>query len=761
MDCRAGLFWTAIVILGLQAGSRDISEDRAASAGLQQVRQHWPRIRSKQEASMTRLALAVTCLLGSAGGVLAQVRAGGEFQVNTSTTASLPPSVTSSRAGESLVTWSGFDGTAVQILAQRYDARGTRLGAEFTVNTYTLGGTYDPAAASLPGGGFIVVWSGPDEQSIGVFARRFDQDGTARGPEFRVNTYTTHFQHQPAVAASETGSFLVVWSSAIQDDGNGVFGQLYGADGEPVGGEFRVNTYTTGRQFQPAVAAQDSGAFVVVWEGYNGPPGGGIFAQRVDPSGSLLGGEIQVGSPRGYPAVATAGAGGFVVAWSGTDGSGVGVQARLFDAGGSPVGAEFLVNTETASVQSHPSVASAAAGDFVVAWHSLGQDGGGVSPYGVFAQRFSTSGERRGGEFQVNTATYSSQREPAVAADPAGNFTIVWASLFQVGNNFGVFGQRFGGLHPVGMGVDSAGGGQSDGNGLLEAGETVTVRPSWRNVNGAAQTFGAAASNLEGPAGASYTLTDTVGDYGTVANGAVAPCSDCYGVSVSAPPSRPAPHWDASFLESILPDAQGQRQIWKLHIGDSFTDVPRTSPFYRFIETLLHNGVTAGCAEGQFCPASFATRAQMAVFALAGNEGASYTPPPCSTGNETFDDVPATSGFCRWIEELSRRGIVAGCSVSPPLYCPSQPVTREQMAVFALATEEPRFTPPACVDGAELFGDVDDANPFCPWIEELARRGVVSGCVASPPLYCPGSPVGRGEMSVFICDTFGLTLYGP
>jgi hypothetical protein len=82
------------------------------------------------------------------------------------------------------------------------------------------------------------------------------------------------------------------------------------------------------------------------------------------------------------------------------------------------------------------------------------------------------------------------------------------------------------------------------------------------------------------------------------------------------------------------------------------------------------------------------------------------------------------------------------------------------MAVFVLATREaPGYAPPACVAGSEAFADVPASSPFCRWIEELARRGVVAGCGNGN--YCPAVPVTRGEMSVFITATFGLPIYGP
>ena len=69
----------------------------------------------------------------------------------------------------------------------------------------------------------------------------------------------------------------------------------------------------------------------------------------------------------------------------------------------------------------------------------------------------------------------------------------------------------------------------------------------------------------------------------------------------------------------------------------------------------------------------------MAVFLLATLEGSGYVPPP-ATG--MFSDVPPTSGYARWIEELYRRGITGGCATDPLRYCPTDRVTRGAMAPF-------------------------------------------------------------------------------
>jgi uncharacterized repeat protein (TIGR01451 family) len=297
---------------------------------------------------------------------------------------------------------------------------------------------------------------------------------------------------------------------------------------------------------------------------------------------------------------------------------------------------------------------------------------------------------------------------------------------------------------PMSLAVDAA------GNRVFEPGETVVMAPTWQNTGSSAFALSGTLSNHTGPAGGTYGIPDATADYGTIAGGGSGTCTDCYVVTASAP-TRPVAHWDSTVLETVN---TGATKTWTLHIGDSFDDVPTGSGFYRFIETIFHNSVTAGCAADTYCPADPTSREQMAVFVLVSKEGAGYQPPAC--GTPMFNDVPASSPFCKFIEELSRRGVVAGCGGGN--YCPTTATTREQMAIFVLRTLDPTLDPPACVGGSERFADVPASSPFCRWIEELARRNVVTGCTATD--YCPAGNVTREQMSVFLSLTFGLTLYG-
>jgi subtilisin-like proprotein convertase family protein len=112
-----------------------------------------------------------------------------------------------------------------------------------------------------------------------------------------------------------------------------------------------------------------------------------------------------------------------------------------------------------------------------------------------------------------------------------------------------------------------------------------------------------------------------------------------------------------------------------------FADVPLSHSLVAWIERLFAEGITGGCGTNPptYCPEQSVTRDQMAVFLLRAKHGSGYQPPP-ATG--IFVDVPLGHPFAAWIEQLFNEGITGGCGTNPARYCPSDTVTRGQMAVF-------------------------------------------------------------------------------
>ncbi len=181
-----------------------------------------------------------------------------------------------------------------------------------------------------------------------------------------------------------------MWDSYLQDGSfYGIYGQMYNIDGNKVGSEFQINTYTGNNQYWPAIASLINGGFVVTWQS------------------------------------------------EGQDGSDYGIYAQIFDEYANRVKSGFLVNTWTNDVQGRrPQVTSLLNGDFVVVWHSNLQDG---SLLGVYGQIFDIIGNKIGIEFQINTFTSGEQSWPHIASLNDGGFVVAWHSLYEDGSRLWCF----------------------------------------------------------------------------------------------------------------------------------------------------------------------------------------------------------------------------------------------------------------------------------------------------------------------------------
>jgi hypothetical protein len=393
-----------------------------------------------------------------------------EFEVNSYTTSSqLSPAVRANADGSFVVVFSSYGSPGGDNLAQsvqarrlerqarRFDASGAPLGAQFQVNTYTTEIQRYPGVAADASGNFVVVWeaydySGTDTSQWSVQAQRYDAAGTAQLGQFQVNSYTSGGQLSPSVDADAAGNFVVVWesegSAGSDSDFYSVQGRRFSAAGAPLGADFQINTYTPFAQLDATVDVEPGGDFIVAWQSFGSfgsdSSSFSIQAQRFDAGGTPLGGQFQVNSYttgyQGRPALGIAPNGEFVVAWqsagsSQTDSSGDSIHLQRFDAVGLPLGSELQVNVYTTGNQRQPRLAVDPAGGFLVTWTSAGSFGTDVDAESVEGQFFGADGGRIGDEFQLNSYTTSAQQRAAVASDGAGNFIVSWQSFGSPGGD--------------------------------------------------------------------------------------------------------------------------------------------------------------------------------------------------------------------------------------------------------------------------------------------------------------------------------------
>lgn len=376
---------------------------------------------------------------------------GGEFLVNSySTDRQNSPSVAIADDGDFVVVWHsgrsyGLANSSYDIKGQRFASDGSAVGGEFQINSYTTAGQSNSAVASLANGDFVVVWqslgsSGTDTDGYSIQGQRFASNGTALGSEFQINSYTTGEQSYPAVAAAASGDFVVVWQSSRGSEDRfsySVQGQRFASDGSFLGGQFLVNSYTSGHQLYPALGTDAEGHFTVVWKSDesadDNTSGTTILGQRFASDGTPLATEFQINlqpTGPGPPDVAVAPDGDFAVVWdspqsTGDDDSLASVQLRRFASDGTPLAAAFQVNTYTTSNQTYAVVAAVPDGEFVVAWQSLGSNGTDTDERSIQGRRFASDGAARGPEFQINTNILGDQRRPAIAF-AHGELVVAW-----------------------------------------------------------------------------------------------------------------------------------------------------------------------------------------------------------------------------------------------------------------------------------------------------------------------------------------------
>jgi hypothetical protein len=362
------------------------------------------------------------------------------------------------------------DGDGWGISAERVDATQSGTFSTFRVNSNGASNQEFPRVAMLKNGGAVFVWQGGVSGSQKIYCRFITSSNTFLNPyDLQVNSFTNHYQANPAVAVLNNGNVVIVWGSFDEAGSNSmqdVYGQILSPAGQKVGGEFLVNQFSNYNQRTPAVTALAGGGFAVAWQseqqvrqaaavGANSTyvtnalsltPSADIYARIFDSSASPITSEFLVdtdSNPCANPQLAATTDGNFMVVWSARDlanfDNDLDVYGRVFNGAGQSVSAAFKINTYLYGDQYAPHLASLGL-EYLVTWTSLMQDG---SREGVFGQFVHANGTFVGSEFRVNTTTAGSQTQPAVASDGANNFLVTWSSFTGTANGFDIFAQRY------------------------------------------------------------------------------------------------------------------------------------------------------------------------------------------------------------------------------------------------------------------------------------------------------------------------------
>ena len=277
---------------------------------------------------------------------------------------------------------------------------GTPLRATTVISSDCL---FDPAIAYNPRTTeYLIACVGRQGQywgsaTVGLYVQRVTTSGVPIGspvpvsvvldqPDSPVSDALPTPRH-PAVAYDATDNvFLVVWEdirngSVHIDPSTGyevfdnidIYGQIVGASGQLIGGNFPVSNALSTQQ-EPSVASDGAGAFVVVWSDWRCGRLGvydDVFGQRVDGTGHLLGSELKQANNRNCqwsPTVAfNAVAQEFLIAWSDNRSGSWNVYGQRLSRDGMFIGASFPVLPDSGR-RLMPQIAASPTGDYVVTW---------------------------------------------------------------------------------------------------------------------------------------------------------------------------------------------------------------------------------------------------------------------------------------------------------------------------------------------------------------------------------------------------------
>eukprot|EP01060_Flectonema_neradi_P008606 TRINITY_DN16140_c0_g1_i1.p1 TRINITY_DN16140_c0_g1~~TRINITY_DN16140_c0_g1_i1.p1 ORF type:complete len:1196 (+),score=240.60 TRINITY_DN16140_c0_g1_i1:73-3660(+) len=372
--------------------------------------------------------------------------------------------------GGFVAVWTSMDPTTgnYDVFSRRFSNDGTPLETtNRKLNIETSKNQLNPRVTKLNNGDYFVAWESwsADDSYLGVVGIQFSGlDNTRLTDEIVLNTNTPWNQYHGSVTPIGRDRIFAAWTDAKLDgDHSGIFGRIIEVAASPTSEEQVVNTGTVSNQGYSTVANLTSGGCVICWDSYGHEAGSannnkGIFCQRYNSFGIQEGSEFQANTHiednQLYPSAVGLPNGGFAVVWN-TEVTGTSlrdVRGRVFSSSGTPLGDDFVINTNTNGYDHmKPSVCSLSDSRFVVTW-----DGSVGQTTTVFAQILSSGGAKVGLEIIIptNLPVFNTKALPNIASFADDNFVISYTD--DDGSSVGIACRIFDGSgQPIGSKIDA------------------------------------------------------------------------------------------------------------------------------------------------------------------------------------------------------------------------------------------------------------------------------------------------------------------
>jgi len=316
------------------------------------------------------------------------------------------------------------DGAAQAREVVRIDVRPPSTPADFSelqiISPKSDGGSDWTSVASMPGGGFVVVWhdgGGKDGDRSGVYARLYDANYQRLVDEFQVNSKTTDFQTKARVASTPDGHFMVVWAGG---DGS-LQAQVFDSAGAKQGAQFTVGPWFVA---EADIQGTSDNKFVVVRTQNN--ENAGILAMY-NSDGTELVNNVALSDVLASEARVIELIDGRLLAswWDARNAEGTEIYGRYFDATGTLLGDAFKLNQTLANNQQAPEIVALESGGFAVVWQSEESSGG---TFDIYARLFDADGNAYSDDILVSDDSTGQQVKPAIESASDDTLVIAWES---------------------------------------------------------------------------------------------------------------------------------------------------------------------------------------------------------------------------------------------------------------------------------------------------------------------------------------------
>ena len=314
---------------------------------------------------------------------------------------------------------------------------GQNIGPDYRITDFPYDQVSLASLRALPGGGFVAVWDGLYQNSWITSAQRFDDAGQKVGDVLFVNILPVGSPPPNTVdlVPLDDGNFLLVSNGSL-DGAITVTGRIITAQGG-LGVPFDLDGTASGT-WQGHVEQASDGSFVASWLTIGANNDTDCMARVFNADGSARGAAFALHNPapgdQRQSQVAFFADGSFVAVWTSSLNGRQDVFAQRFDAQGTRVGGQFMVNVTDNTYNDYPDVAVLADQSFVVTWqrpsYSYNAQGFLVNRgYGATAQTFASDGTPIASQVWIDDTNYNRYTGPSIEALDNGGYVVTWLDL--------------------------------------------------------------------------------------------------------------------------------------------------------------------------------------------------------------------------------------------------------------------------------------------------------------------------------------------